>query len=158
MDKAIDGGQRHSLVGKDLAPFAKWLIGCDQHGSPLVTRGDPGYVLRPGRRLLSGSVPPQCQQCLCLCAECRAFEPPGTSREGAAIKTSAPAEHHRALSSIPRIALFRARPCKSTLRPRPVVQRLLSPEISNASGCNSLASVGKVMAFGSTVVSSLTPR
>ena len=36
----IDGGKRHSLVGEDLAPFAKWLIGGDQHGAALVTRGD----------------------------------------------------------------------------------------------------------------------
>jgi len=40
MDKAIDGGQRHSLVGEDLAPFSKWLIGGDQHRSTLVTCGD----------------------------------------------------------------------------------------------------------------------
>src|SRR6266852_5775249 len=40
MDQAIDGGKRHSLVGKDLAPFAKWLIGRYQHGFPLVTCGD----------------------------------------------------------------------------------------------------------------------
>ena len=40
MDKAIDGRKRHSLVWEDLAPFAEWLIGCDHHGPPLVTRGD----------------------------------------------------------------------------------------------------------------------
>ena len=40
MDKAIDGRERHSLVWEDLAPFAEWLIGCDHHGPPLVTRGD----------------------------------------------------------------------------------------------------------------------
>src|ERR1700680_945337 len=40
MDQAIDGGERHGLVGEDLAPFAKWLICRDQHGSALVTCGD----------------------------------------------------------------------------------------------------------------------
>jgi hypothetical protein len=40
MDKAIDGGERHSLVWEDLAPFAEWLIGRDHHGPPVVTRGD----------------------------------------------------------------------------------------------------------------------
>ena len=40
MDKAIDGRERHSLVWEDFAPFAEWLIGCDHHGPPLVTRGD----------------------------------------------------------------------------------------------------------------------
>jgi len=25
---------------EDFAPFAEWLIGCDHHGPPLVTRGD----------------------------------------------------------------------------------------------------------------------
>src|SRR5450631_2466951 len=29
MDKAINSGKRHSLVGEDLAPFSKWLIGRD---------------------------------------------------------------------------------------------------------------------------------
>src|SRR5450631_1288977 len=40
MDEAIDGCERHGLVWEDLAPFAEWLIGCDHHGPPLVTRGD----------------------------------------------------------------------------------------------------------------------
>jgi len=40
MDKAIDGGECHCLVGEDLAPFAERLIGRDQHRSPLVTCGD----------------------------------------------------------------------------------------------------------------------
>ena len=31
MDEAIDRGQRHSLIWKDFSPFAKWLIGGDQH-------------------------------------------------------------------------------------------------------------------------------
>ena len=31
MDEAIDGGERHGLVWEDLAPFAEWLIGGDQH-------------------------------------------------------------------------------------------------------------------------------
>jgi hypothetical protein len=36
MDDAVDGGQRHSLIWKDFAPVAEWLIGSDQHGAPLV--------------------------------------------------------------------------------------------------------------------------
>jgi hypothetical protein len=35
---AVDGGERHGLVWKDLAPVAEWLIGGDQHGAPLVAR------------------------------------------------------------------------------------------------------------------------
>ena len=31
VDEAIDGGERHGLVWEDLAPFAEWLIGGDQH-------------------------------------------------------------------------------------------------------------------------------
>src|ERR1700759_1027684 len=31
MNETVDGGQRHSLVRKDLSPFAKWLIGGNQH-------------------------------------------------------------------------------------------------------------------------------
>src|SRR5271170_2045849 len=40
MDEAIDGRERHGLVREDLAPFAERLVGRDQHGSSLVTRGD----------------------------------------------------------------------------------------------------------------------
>src|SRR5271163_3767554 len=40
MDEAINSSKCHRLVGKDLAPFAKWLIGRYQHGFPLVTCGD----------------------------------------------------------------------------------------------------------------------
>ena len=36
VDKAVDGGERHGLIGENFAPFAKWLIGGDQHGAPLV--------------------------------------------------------------------------------------------------------------------------
>ena len=31
MDQAIDGGEGHGGVGKDLAPFAERLVGGDQH-------------------------------------------------------------------------------------------------------------------------------
>src|SRR6266853_1456808 len=37
MDEAIDGRERHGLVGEDFAPFAERLVGGYQHGSPLVT-------------------------------------------------------------------------------------------------------------------------
>src|SRR5208282_5073442 len=40
MDEAIDGCERHGLVREDLVPFAERLVGRDQHGSSLVTRGD----------------------------------------------------------------------------------------------------------------------
>ena len=40
MDEAVDGGERHGLVWKDLAPVAEWLIGGDQHGAPLVAASD----------------------------------------------------------------------------------------------------------------------
>src|SRR6267154_939745 len=40
MDEAIDGRERHGLVGEDFAPFAERLVGGYQHGSPLVTRGN----------------------------------------------------------------------------------------------------------------------
>src|SRR5260370_34811528 len=40
MDEAIDGRERHGLVGEDFAPFAERLVGRYQHGSPLVTRGN----------------------------------------------------------------------------------------------------------------------
>ena len=40
MNEAIDGGERHGLVREDLAPFTEWLVGCDQHGSSLVTRSN----------------------------------------------------------------------------------------------------------------------
>jgi len=40
MDEAIDGRERHGLVGEDFAPFAERLVGRYQHGSPLVTHGD----------------------------------------------------------------------------------------------------------------------
>src|SRR5438445_8611623 len=40
MNEAVDGGERHGLVWKDLAPFAEWLVGGDQHGAPLVAAAD----------------------------------------------------------------------------------------------------------------------
>jgi hypothetical protein len=40
VNKAIDDGQRHRLVGEDLSPFAERLAGCDQQGSPLVSGTD----------------------------------------------------------------------------------------------------------------------
>ena len=36
VDQAIDGGERHGLVWKNLAPCAEGLIGGDQHRAPLV--------------------------------------------------------------------------------------------------------------------------
>jgi hypothetical protein len=31
MDETVDGGERHSLIRKNFAPLAEWLIGSDQH-------------------------------------------------------------------------------------------------------------------------------
>ncbi len=40
MHEAVDGRQRHGLVGEDLAPFAERLVGRDQHRAAFVARGD----------------------------------------------------------------------------------------------------------------------
>src|SRR5215210_8723739 len=40
MDEAIDDGERHCLIGKDLSPLPEWLVGSDQQGSPLVSGPD----------------------------------------------------------------------------------------------------------------------
>ena len=40
MDEPVDRGESHSLIWKDLAPFAERLIGGDQHGAPLVAASD----------------------------------------------------------------------------------------------------------------------
>ena len=37
---AIDGGERHGLVGEDFSPFAEGLVGSDEHGSALVSGAD----------------------------------------------------------------------------------------------------------------------
>src|SRR5262249_30997547 len=40
MNQAVDDGDRHCLVWKDLAPFAERLIGSDEERSPLVPGAD----------------------------------------------------------------------------------------------------------------------
>ena len=40
MNKAIDGGERHGGIRKNLAPGAERLIGRDEHGAMLVTGTD----------------------------------------------------------------------------------------------------------------------
>ena len=40
MDEAVDGSERHRLLGEDLAPIAEWLIGGDQQGAAFVASGD----------------------------------------------------------------------------------------------------------------------
>ena len=40
VDQAIDDGQRHRLVGEDLAPLPERLVGGDQQGPPLVPGTD----------------------------------------------------------------------------------------------------------------------
>ena len=38
--EAVDGRERHGLVWEDLAPFAEWLVGGNEHGAALVARAD----------------------------------------------------------------------------------------------------------------------
>ena len=40
MDEAIDGGERHGGIGKDLSPFAEGLVGGDEHRSSFVAGAD----------------------------------------------------------------------------------------------------------------------
>ena len=40
VDEAIDGRERHSLIGKDFSPFAEWLVCGDEHRSSLVPSAD----------------------------------------------------------------------------------------------------------------------
>jgi hypothetical protein len=40
MDEAVDGGERHGLIGEHLAPFAERLIGRDQQREPFVAAAD----------------------------------------------------------------------------------------------------------------------
>jgi hypothetical protein len=40
MDEAVDDSDRHSLIGEDLAPLSKGLVGSDEEGSPLVPGAD----------------------------------------------------------------------------------------------------------------------
>ena len=40
MDEAIDGRERHSLIGENFSPFAEWLVCCDEHRSSLVPSAD----------------------------------------------------------------------------------------------------------------------
>lgn len=40
VEETVDGGERHCGIGEDLSPFAKRLVGGDQHGAPLVLGAD----------------------------------------------------------------------------------------------------------------------
>jgi hypothetical protein len=40
MDQAIDGGERHGGIGKDLSPFAEGLVGGDQYRPSFVSGAD----------------------------------------------------------------------------------------------------------------------
>ena len=55
VDQAIDGGQRHGLVGKDLVPFAEGLVGGDQQGSALVA-GTDQFEQHAGLGLILGDI------------------------------------------------------------------------------------------------------
>lgn len=55
MHEAIDCGEGHGLVRKDLAPFAEGLIGGDQHRTPLVAASDQ-FEQRTGFGLILADV------------------------------------------------------------------------------------------------------
>ena len=40
VDEAVDGGQCHGRVGKDLVPLAAWLVGGDEQGPTFISRAD----------------------------------------------------------------------------------------------------------------------
>ena len=52
---AIDGGERHGLIGEDFSPFAEGLICGDEQGSALVSRAD--QFEQNARRTLSRVFP-----------------------------------------------------------------------------------------------------
>ena len=55
MDEAVYGRECHSFAGKDLSPFAKRLIGGDQHRPALVAGADQ-LEQNAGLRLVFGDV------------------------------------------------------------------------------------------------------
>ena len=55
VDEAVDDGERHRLVGEDLAPFAERLVGGDEQGSPLVSGADE-FEQHAGFGLILGDV------------------------------------------------------------------------------------------------------
>ena len=55
VNKAVDGGHRHSGVWKNFSPFAKRLVGRDQQRSPLVSRADE-FKQNAGFRLILADV------------------------------------------------------------------------------------------------------
>lgn len=55
MDEAIDGREGHGLIREDFAPFAEWLIGSDEHRSPLVTGADQ-FEQHAGLGLILGDI------------------------------------------------------------------------------------------------------
>jgi hypothetical protein len=55
MDEAIDDGERHCLVWKDLSPLPKRLVGGDQQRSPLVS-GPDQFEQDAGFGLILGEV------------------------------------------------------------------------------------------------------
>ena len=40
VNQAVDSSNHHSVVGKNLVPVRKGLIGCDEHGSPFIACAD----------------------------------------------------------------------------------------------------------------------
>jgi hypothetical protein len=40
VDEAVDGGERHSGIGENFVPFAKWLISGDEDGIAFIPGAD----------------------------------------------------------------------------------------------------------------------
>ena len=55
MDEAVDGRERHGLVGEDPAPLAEGLVGGDEHGAALVARSDE-FEENAGLGLILGDI------------------------------------------------------------------------------------------------------
>ncbi len=55
VDKPVDGCQRHGRIGEDCIPFSEGLVGCDEHGSSLVSGADE-FEQHAGLGLILGDV------------------------------------------------------------------------------------------------------
>ncbi len=55
VDEAVDRGERHGGIGKNLSPFAKGLVGGDQQGAPFVAGADE-FEQHAGFGLILGDI------------------------------------------------------------------------------------------------------
>ena len=55
VDETVDRGERHCGIGKNLPPFAKGLICCDQQGAPFVAGADQ-FEQHAGLGLVLGDI------------------------------------------------------------------------------------------------------